>query len=639
MLLRLQTTLRWLLMNEMLEMLENKLLPVDCHFSKEQRGIIFEDNNMDVVAGPGTGKTTVLTARIKVLLDRMKDSSRGICVLTHTNVAVDEIKNSLKKLGVSEIKSPHFIGTIQDFFNTFFAKKAFHILLGDKKMRVLDDDIFREKFVKHFKEYYNNLIKLEKVKSIPKIIPNPSGKIEKWNFNQSLKPLRVESSVGGKNKQYNSAFNNSIENLFKLGIVTNQCCLELSRWYIEQYCESLRTIIPNRFSYLLLDEAQDTSQLQFSLIRSLFESTSVFIQKFGDPYQAIYNIWSGDTGLAWQVDRSIEKRISKTSRFSESIVEIVKNVCVVNYNDFYSDSNHTSFSPYYIVYSNGDDILNKYSSLIEGLEIENASFKESNKAKMIVSINHKDLESTFGNKYQRPTSEKRKQVNQVKLLTDLIYKEVSRYFDNPIDEYFNNDEIRIQVFNIFMDLKNSNQETVIKNLQKLVDNLISIIDATENEILLNSELDMAEILQKILSNYPKDMPEEHNNNVIDIGIGTIHSVKGETHKATLLMMDSTFTIGFQSDSPSYSLLSLLKQYLMKDYRELPAEKNEEEKEIEKALKLAYVALSRPTHLVCIGIPAQLIERDSDFLSNLQKAGWIEFPTINDTTIINNLMQF
>ncbi|WP_392452544.1 hypothetical protein [Streptococcus parasuis] len=259
---------------------------------------------------------------------------------------------------------------------------------------------------------------------------------------------------------------------------------------------------------------------------------------------------------------------------------------------------------------------------------------------MIVSINHKDLESTFGNKYQRPTSEKRKQVNQVKLLTDLIYKEVSRYFDNPIDEYFNNDEIRIQVFNIFMDLKNSNQETVIKNLQKLVDNLISIIDATENEILLNSELDMAEeILQKILSNYPKDMPEEHNNNVIDIGIGTIHSVKGETHKATLLMMDSTFTIGFQSDSPSYCLLSLLKQYLMKDYRELPAEKNEEEKEIEKALKLAYVALSRPTHLVCIGIPAQLIERDSDFLSNLQKAGWIEFPTINDTTIVNNLMQF
>ena len=615
-------------MHDLLEQIENELLPMGCHFSEEQKSVIFENNDMDVVAGPGTGKTTVLTARIKILLEQLKGSGQGICVLTHTNVAVDEIKSSLKKLGVEEIKNPHFIGTIQDFFNTFFAKKAFHLILGDKQMRVLDDDLFQERFNKQFE--------LRKPKNYNDDWSLPNTK--KWEINWNFDNLDQVASKVVPNS-YNRAFNNSITWLFNQGIVTNKCCLELAKWYIEQRRETLRTIISKRFSYLLLDEAQDTSQLQFSLIRSLFENTSVFIQKFGDPYQAIYNIWSGDTGLAWQVDRSIEKRISKTSRFSESIVEIVKNVCVVNYNDFYSDSNHTSFSPYYIVYSNGDDILNKYSSLIEGLEIENASFKESNKAKMIVSINHKDLESTFGNKYQRPTSEKRKQVNQVKLLTDLIYKEVSRYFDNPIDEYFNNDEIRIQVFNIFMDLKNSNQETVIKNLQKLVDNLISIMDATENEILLNSELDMVEILQKILSNYPKDMPEEHNNNVIDIGIGTIHSVKGETHKATLLMMDSTFTIGFQSDSPSYSLLSLLKQYLMKDYRELPAEKNEEEKEIEKALKLAYVALSRPTHLVCIGIPAQLIERDSDFLSNLQKAGWIEFPTINDTTIVNNLMQF
>ncbi|RLU55868.1 ATP-dependent helicase [Streptococcus iniae] len=616
-------------MHDLLEQIENELLPMGCHFSEEQKSVIFENNDMDVVAGPGTGKTTVLTARIKILLEQLKGSGQGICVLTHTNVAVDEIKSSLKKLGVEEIKNPHFIGTIQDFFNTFFAKKAFHLILGDKQMRVLDDDLFQERFNKQFE--------LRKPKNYNDDWSLPNTK--KWEINWNFDNLDQVASKVVPNS-YNRAFNNSITWLFNQGIVTNKCCLELAKWYIEQRRETLRTIISKRFSYLLLDEAQDTSQLQFSLIRSLFESTSVFIQKFGDPYQAIYNIWGGDTGLAWQVDRSIEKRISKTSRFSESIVEIVKNVCVVNYNDFYSDSNHTSFSPYYIVYSNGDDILNKYSSLIEGLEIENASFKESNKAKMIVSINHKDLESTFGNKYQRPTSEKRKQVNQVKLLTDLIYKEVSRYFDNPIDEYFNNDEIRIQVFNIFMDLKNSNQETVIKNLQKLVDNLISIIDATENEILLNSELDMAEeILQKFLSNYPKDMPEEHNNNVIDIGIGTIHSVKGETHKATLLMMDSTFTIGFKRDSPSYSLLSLLEQYLMKDYRELPAEKNKEEKEIEKALKLAYVALSRPTHLVCIGIPAQLIERDSDFLSNLQKAGWIEFPTINDTTIVNNLMQF
>ena len=103
------------------------------------------------------------------------------------------------------------------------------------------------------------------------------------------------------------------------------------------------------------------------------------------------------------------------------------------------------------------------------------------------------------------------------------------------------------------------------------------------------------------------------------------------------MLNSKFTTGYADTSPSYSILQLLEKYLSKNYVELPEDKNDEEKETEKALKLAYVALSRPTHLVCIGIPAQLIERDSDFLSNLQNAGWIEFPTINDTTIVNNLM--
>ena len=108
-------------MTEILSSIEMNLLPVDCKFSEEQKEVIYENNSIDVVAGPGTGKTTVLTARIKMLFEEVNGSRKGICVLTHTNVAVDEIKSGLRKLGIDEIKRPHFIGTIQDFFNTFFA--------------------------------------------------------------------------------------------------------------------------------------------------------------------------------------------------------------------------------------------------------------------------------------------------------------------------------------------------------------------------------------------------------------------------------------------------------------------------------------------------------------------------------------
>lgn len=619
------------LMNELIASIEKSLLPSGCHFSEEQKDVILHNDTMDVVAGPGTGKTTVLTARVKILLEQLKDSGQGICVLTHTNVAVDEIKSSLRKLGIEDIKTPHFIGTIQDFFNTFFAKKAFHLILGDKKMRVLDDDIFRERFNKQFVGYYQFLDV-----SVPRYLPNPAGKIDKWNFSQEAKSVRVESKVGGQNKQYNNAFNTSMENLFKSGIITNNCCLELSKWYIEQHNEIFRNTISKRFDYLLLDEVQDTSQFQFELIQSLFDKTSVIIQKFGDPYQAIYNIWGGDTELAWEIDDSMEKRISKTSRFGESIVNIVKNVCVKKYDDLESDSKNNSFPPYFIVYDNGDDLINKYCSLIDRLEKGNETFKNSSKSKVIVSAQHKDLENTFGERYQRVVVKDLNYRSDLDLFLDICLKELSRNFENNFEDRLKEDGFRIKIFKIIKNLRTEDDEKIIDGLSALLDELID-----DEGLLQNKNTLCNEIKDKLQNNFSKNIQIQTNVSVDnagkDIRLGTIHSVKGETHKATLLMLNSKFTNGYADTSPRYSILQLLEKYLSNNYVELPEDKNDEEKETEKALKLAYVALSRPTHLVCIGIPAQLIERDSDFLSNLQKAGWIEFPTINDTTIVNNLM--
>lgn len=601
------------LMNELIASIEKSLLPSGCHFSEEQKDVILHNDTMDVVAGPGTGKTTVLTARVKILLEQLKDSGQGICVLTHTNVAVDEIKSSLRKLGIEDIKTPHFIGTIQDFFNTFFAKKAFHLILGDKKMRVLDDDIFRERFKKQFAEYYKFLDV-----SVPEYLPNPAGKIDKWNFSQEARPVRVESKVGGQNKQYNNAFNTSIEKLFKSGIITNNCCLELSKWYIEQHNEVFRNIISKRFAYLLLDEVQDTSQFQFELIQSLFDKTPVIIQKFGDPYQAIYNIWGGDTELAWEIDDSMEKRISKSSRFGESIVNIVKNVCVEKYDDLKSDSKNNSFPPYFIVYNDdGDDLIKKYCSLIDRLEKDNETFKNSLKSKVIVSVKHEDLKNTFGEKYQRVAVKDINYRSDLDLFLDILLKELSRNFEDNFEDSFKKDHVKIKIFKIIKELRNGNGEKIIDRLSELLDEL-----RDDEELLQNKDILCNEIKDKLQKNFLTIQSTVPIDNVgKDIRLGTIHSVKGETHKATLLMLNSQFNTGHKDKSPSYSILQLLEKYLCKDYVELPENKNDEKKETEKALKLAYVALSRPTHLVCIGIPKSQIGDNTDLLKNLKEVGW------------------
>lgn len=52
-------------MHDLLEQIENELLPMGCHFSEEQISVIFENNDMDVVAGPGTGKPQFLLHALK----------------------------------------------------------------------------------------------------------------------------------------------------------------------------------------------------------------------------------------------------------------------------------------------------------------------------------------------------------------------------------------------------------------------------------------------------------------------------------------------------------------------------------------------------------------------------------------------
>ena len=51
--------------------------------------------SVDIYACPGSGKTTILVAKLAILSRRWKWSNRGICVLSHTNVAREEIEERL----------------------------------------------------------------------------------------------------------------------------------------------------------------------------------------------------------------------------------------------------------------------------------------------------------------------------------------------------------------------------------------------------------------------------------------------------------------------------------------------------------------------------------------------------------------
>lgn len=101
-------------------------------------------------------------------------------------------------------------------------------------------------------------------------------------------------------------------------------------------------------------------------------------------------------------------------------------------------------------------------------------------------------------------------------------------------------------------------------------------------------------------------------------------MKGETHRSTLLILNSNFSVGHDEKATNYPILDLLEEYLTLNYVPLSEQKSEQKVETEKALKLAYVALSRPTHLVCIGISEEQIKAKSYLLDKLSNAGWQKY---------------
>lgn len=112
--------MEWQISNQNIQTVEKLLLPHGAHFSEDAIKVIRCWHSTDVAACPGSGKTTVLLAKLKLLADKMPlEKGAGICVLSHTNVAVNEIKNRLSDSADRLLAYPKYIGTIQSFIDRF----------------------------------------------------------------------------------------------------------------------------------------------------------------------------------------------------------------------------------------------------------------------------------------------------------------------------------------------------------------------------------------------------------------------------------------------------------------------------------------------------------------------------------------
>ena len=103
-----------------------------------------EEENILTIAGAGSGKTRVLTERIKHLLD-MEVQPHNIVAITFTNMAAEEIKERLKSVPCI---GDTFIGTIHSFANRIYKNsgRSYMLMTEETEQLIYEELLKKEKY-------------------------------------------------------------------------------------------------------------------------------------------------------------------------------------------------------------------------------------------------------------------------------------------------------------------------------------------------------------------------------------------------------------------------------------------------------------------------------------------------------------
>lgn len=292
---------------------EIELLLGNIKFDEQRRNVIKSMDTIDIQAFPGSGKTTVLIAKLAILAKKWPYSDKGICVLSHTNVARSEIETRLGNtfVGKSLLSFPHFVGTFHSFFDTFAGLPW--LRSNGYPITMIDTEVALNRRYQHLS--YNTKSYLA------------HKQLDKYACQSLSFPIVIDLKCSATAPSYKDVYSN-VERSFKEGYFTFDEILHFSKYALEQ-CIYLPAAIQERFPLLFIDEAQDTSQMQWELINSSFPNASASVrQAFGDANQAIFQSYGSEETVSMFPSNSY-LTISNSHRFGSGIARLADPLGVI----------------------------------------------------------------------------------------------------------------------------------------------------------------------------------------------------------------------------------------------------------------------------------------------------------------------
>ena len=265
------------------------------HNKEQQHAIQFGTGPLLVLAGPGSGKTYVITHRIIHLISECQISPNNILVITFTKAAALEMQNRATKAykPCSYVQFGTFHSIFYHILKLSNPNRNYQLATDQERISIIKEIIQKEDFVEKNTDLMQETENCIKEISIYKNSCFTDLKNTDDDANNTYK-INMKSNVDNIDSERMGILSEKYQNVYRLyeeWLADNQKLdfddmIKLCYQQLKQDVR-LREYWQNRFSHILIDEFQDINQMQYETIRLLSNNQNIFA--VGDDDQAIYS--------------------------------------------------------------------------------------------------------------------------------------------------------------------------------------------------------------------------------------------------------------------------------------------------------------------------------------------------------------
>ena len=325
-------------------------------FNREQEeAITHKGGPLMVLAGPGSGKTLVITYRVKWLIENAGVHPSNILVITFTRAAAEEMKKRFFMFD-GMANTPVTFGTFHSIF-FMILRYAYRYTAAN----IIREDVKR----RYIKEMTENMeLEIEDENEFLSGIINEISYVK-----GEMMSLSYYHSNNCSDELFAQIYEGYEKRLREENLIDFDDMLVFCYELLKER-EDIRTLWQNKFQHILIDEFQDINKVQYEIIRMLAgKGDHLFI--VGDDDQSIYRFRGArpEIMLGFEKDYPEAKKVilNTNYRCSEEIVESAEHLISHNTKRFSKNMQAARGSKVPITFRNLKDAGEECTDILKGI--------------------------------------------------------------------------------------------------------------------------------------------------------------------------------------------------------------------------------------------------------------------------------